>query len=146
MTVYDKAKWHFETVEELGGDREDAFAPAAYFFAWMADHGLLAEERAKQLAGPVAEFRSRELDGVSLFKRVDGVLHSDDLSGDGDRFATAYFDYRSGSYLADLRSCLPPDVAHELTLGWRWPVYDALAPLIRSRHDAWVSGALPEPR
>lgn len=144
MTVYDKAKWHFEAVLELGRDVEYAYAPAAYFFAWAAENGLLSEERTRQLAGDVEKFKRREVDGVFLFKLLDGTLDSADLSDEGNLFAMSYLDYRSGFYLTDLRSLFPPDVSQELTLGWRWEVYDQLAPVITKRREQWRSGALPD--
>ena len=144
MTIYDKAKWHFEAVDQLGGQRDDAYAPAAYFFAWAAENGLLSRERTEQLAVDIEKLRRREIDGVRLLKVLDGVLASEDLSKDGDMFATSYFEYGAGLYMSDVRSRLPPGVTQELALGWRWAVYDELAPLITKRYEQWRSGTLPD--
>ena len=151
MATYDKAKWHLAAVDALDGDYDDAFAPAAYFFAWAAENGLLSAETRDALEPDIEALRRRETCGIRFFKIVDGVLDSRDLNSEGDRFAMSYIDYRSGSYLSDLRSLASHEVTDEAGthdplyfLGWRWDIYELFADLASKRFEAWKAAQHPD--
>lgn len=143
--MYDKAKWHFESVDELSGDPDDAYAPGAYFFAWAAENDLLASTRCSgSFAAAVEQFRRREITGVQLYRMAGGVLDSHDLRSQAAQFADHYLARGTNEYLLDLRRHLPPGVKHDLALGWRWEVYGNLATTISKRYEAWRSGRAPQ--
>ena len=121
--AYDKAKWHFEAVEEIDETLRNAYAPTSYFVAWAASEGLLNDEHAAGLADLVEGFRRREVDGIQIWERLDGVISRDDMSPIGRRFADWYLGHKSGRYLRDLHEELPLDVLDEYHLGWRCGEY-----------------------
>jgi len=97
MTVYDKAKYHDESVllEQLAADQ--AYVHIGYFLGWLVDQELYSEEFLEDFEEEIEDFKARKLLSSQFFKKAAGVLASDMLNEEGNAFAASKYD----SYLSD---------------------------------------------
>lgn len=116
MVVYDKGKYHDESVAEASLPEEHADHHIVYFLRWLIERDLVSDELTTGAAGEaLARYRAGEQDVFWLFEWWDRWLTSDMLSPAGNAFAQAYFDYDRGQYLADYEEVLVgalPSVFH----------------------------------
>src|SRR5690349_20100576 len=99
--VYDKAKYHAESVAEAGLKDGQQFVHTGMFLGWLVDHDLLEPEFAAEWSEDVRAFRERQITGPRLFARWDGALVNDMLSERGNAFAASYFDFKNGNFISD---------------------------------------------
>jgi hypothetical protein len=135
MKVFDKAKYHSDGdfPKELSEDQ--AYVVAGMFLAWCADHGLLSDEAASDFEAEVAALRSREGRPADLYRAMDGVLSTEELSPKGQAFADRYFDFDAGEYLDDFLDILAEEYPSGYHVPDTWANYDRLAPRIAERFE-----------
>ena len=113
VVVYDKGKYHDESVADAGLPEQHAVHHIVYFLRWLIEHDLVSDEFSAGDALPA--YHAGERDIIWLFEWWDRVLASDMLSEPGNAFARSYFDYDRGQYLADYEEVLVgtlPSVFH----------------------------------
>ena len=138
--VYDKAKYHFESVEEHGLAEEQAYVPTAFFFGWLMAHDLMSAESLEDCAKQVEEFKARAITPHPIYEWWDCCLVDDMLSDEGNAFAQAYFDFETGRYLADYSEVLVKELPSEFHVEFNWANYDAMAARIDHRYAEWRAG------
>jgi len=140
---YDDASWHY------GGDfpaelpSEAGATHIAMFVAWAVLNGLAGNYHTEDFAEDLALLRSREVTPTQWFIRVcDEKFTSEDLNEEGNSFTTSYYGSgaglhsSAGSYLDDYSEAFPS--AKELyDVEDGWASFDALAPRLSSRLEAW---------
>jgi hypothetical protein len=92
--VFDKAKYHFESVQGEGLPLEQAYVHTGLYFGWLLERGLVNEEEFP--AEVFADFKARRITGPQIYKRDDGALMSELLTSEGDAFSRHYFYYGRG--------------------------------------------------
>jgi len=126
--VYDKAKYHEETVDNEGLPEEHAFHHTAYFLRWLCDHGLVNEEFAD-----LRDARSIE----DFFAQTDGCFIDVMLTAEGNRFTAFYFDFKRGKYLEDYEDSLGGGLLTLFHVPWTDENYRTLSAIIDKRFAAW---------
>jgi hypothetical protein len=138
MTVYDKAKWHFEG--DFPGDLLpfQGYIHTGMFLGWCIENNLVSDIFKTDLAKEIAHFKQQKLTGSEIYEQCcDGVLMSEDLNDTGNAFAKAYFDFETGAYLADYEKTLGmllPSIYH---VADTWDNYYALKQVIDERFREW---------
>ncbi len=100
--VYDKAKYHSESVETEGLPEGQEFVHTGFYLGWLIENGLLDDEFVDDfLVEEVAAFKDRKLTGPEIYSRCDGALVDDMLNDDGNAFSQHYFDFQSGQFVDD---------------------------------------------
>ena len=135
--VYDKAKYHFESVEQAGLDLEQAYVHTAMFLGWLLDNDLMSDEFAEETEASVRHFKAREKTPVEVYEEWDGCLIDDMLSDEGNAFASAYFDFQRGKYLADYEELLRRGLSTEFSVSFTWDNYAKIAARIQARYEEW---------
>src|SRR5690348_14223481 len=112
--VYDKAKYHYEEVEELGLPEEHAANHTVFFLRWLIENDLMSPLFGEQGGDILKRFRAGELGIHDVYEWWDSCLIEDMLSVEGNAFAMHYFNLESGPYLSDYSSTLQGDLPSEL--------------------------------
>src|SRR5690349_14029865 len=99
--VFDKAKYHDNSIEQLGLDEEQSFVHTGLFFAWLVNNGLMSEFFIQEAGRKIEKLKTRKITPSTLYMDCDGVLLGEMLSDQGFQFAIKYFDFDKGTYLAD---------------------------------------------
>lgn len=135
---YDDASWHY------GGDFPKDLPPKAgathigMFVCWCVLNGIGGEIHFEEPAPLLPKLRERSITPGDYFvKTCDEKFTDEDLTAEGNAFASAYYSFDAGEYLAD----------YERTLGLRtpslyhvedtWENFDRLAPVIHQKYVAW---------
>ena len=139
--VYDKGKYHLETVEKYGLPESHAYHHTLYFFRWLIEHELMSDEFRSETqsfdpAGPTNEAV------LQTYEWWDCCLVDDMLSDEGNAFAMAYFDFDKGRYLADYIGLLQGDLPSEFHVDLTEENYQKLKPTIDQRYAEWKAGTI----
>ncbi|AYN27015.1 hypothetical protein D8682_08425 [Buttiauxella sp. 3AFRM03] len=136
--MYDKAKYHFESVEEEGLEISQAYVHSGFYFGWLIDNNLMSEEFAEDCAQEIALFLKREITAPRLFEEFDGVLSDQELSEQGNSFSQDYFE--TGNYFNDYGEFLSDSLASEFHVQDSWENYQISAEFISKRYQKWLAG------
>ncbi len=137
--VYDKAKYHLETIEEAGLPESHASNHIVPMLRWLIDNNLMGEFFLSEGREPLARYRAGEISIHELFEWWDTCLIGDMLSERGNAFAMAYFDYDKGKYIHDYSSTLQGDLPSEFHIPYSEAGYAKLRDVIDSRYAQWSS-------
>lgn len=99
--VYDKAKYHDDSVQEQRLPETHAYHHTTYFLSWLLKHHLMSEWFESEGKAEIAKYRAGEISVNDLYEWWDCCLLSDMLNDEGNAFAKAYFDFDRGAYIAD---------------------------------------------
>lgn len=136
---YDKAKYHYESVEKEGLDQSQSYIHSGFYLGWLIDNNLLDDEFVEDCESEIALFIKREITAPRLFELLDGVLSEHDLSEQGNAFSQSYFDFDTGNYLNDYHQFLSGGLASEFHVQDTWENYHIAAEFISKRYHHWLS-------
>ena len=135
--VYDKAKYHDETIEEFGLPEEHAANHTVFFLRWLIERRLMSALFETDGADLVRAFRAGEASSHALYDWWDRCLIDDMLSDEGNAFAQSYFDFERGGYLKDYARTLQRDLPSEFHVPFTEQNYQAIRAVIDQRYDDW---------
>jgi hypothetical protein len=135
--VYDKAKYHYESVEEHGLSEEHAANHTVYFLRWLIENDLMSDEFIEESGDEIAKFRAGKATIHDVYNWWDCCLIDDMLSDEGNAFAMHYFDFETGKYLQDYTKLLQGDLPSEFHVEYNEENYQALKKVIDRRYRAW---------
>jgi hypothetical protein len=142
--VYDKAKYHHESVEQAGLPDAHASNHIVPMLRWLIDNGLMSDFFLTEGAEPLARYRSGDLSIHGLFEWWDTCLISDMLSDQGNAFAMHYFDYTDGKYIHDYIATLQGALPSEFHVVYSEDGYSRLRSIMDNRYRTWSGrGASP---
>ena len=101
--VYDKAKYHEESIQGLGLPAEQAYNHTTFFLSWLIKNNLMSDSFEAESKDELAKYRGGQVSVNQVYEWWDTCLVSDMLSEEGNAFARDYFDFEKGSYLKDYR-------------------------------------------
>jgi hypothetical protein len=136
--VYDKAKYHYETIEKYGLPEEHAANHTVFFLRWLIEQDLMDQSFVEESGGALQEFRA----GASIhevYEWWDGCLIDDMLSEEGNKFAMHYFDFHRGKYLQDYIDTLQGALPTEFHIVYSEENYQRMKRVIDSRYRDWKS-------
>jgi hypothetical protein len=147
---YDKAKYHYETVQEEGLPEEHAANHTVYFLRWLIERDLTSEFFRNDGKEPLERFRKGECTIHEVYGWWDEVLAGDMLSDEGNSFAMAYFDFDKGKYMEDYEETLLGDFESTWHIPFTEENYRKFKAVIDRRYVEWKQnpaafGAPPEP-
>jgi len=135
---YDDVSWHTgaeDYPKHLG--QHAAATHTGMFLAWALLSGLGGALHTAQ------ELRSRTLTpGAFFYSLCGGKFTDEDLNDEGNRFAQAYFDLDTGSYLRDYDALLCGGFSTAYEVADTWANFDRLKPRLDRRLVEWRRGEL----
>lgn len=135
---YDKAKYHYETVQEEGLPEEHAANHTVYFMRWLIERGLTSEFFRTEGREPLERFRKGECTIHEVYGWWDEVLAGDMLSDEGNAFAMAYFDFDKGKYMEDYEETLLGEFESTWHIPFTEENYRKFKAVIDRRYDEWM--------
>jgi hypothetical protein len=137
---YDKALYHEPMVPpDLPPER--SFVPTGLFLAWAVEAGLTSSLLRRFGAEMLIRHRNRDVLPWALYRTWHGSLDDDMLSGEGNAFASEYFDFSGGAiYDKDFRELLARDAPTPFHVEGDWDEYDRLKPRLDQRLATWREG------
>ena len=142
--VYDKAKYHVETVLSWGLNEVQAEVHTAFFLGWLIDNDLTSDEFNRHSSQLIARYKSREIDALTVYEHWDCCLIDNMLSDTGNAFALAYFDFERGRYLVDYRDLLVGSLPSEFHVCYSWENYEIIRKRVDNRFQQWQRGELTQ--
>ena len=135
--VYDKAKYHFDTVAELGLSDEHAANHTVMFLRWLIEHGMMSDFFEQESQEPLRQFRAGQMSIHEIYEWWDGCLVNDMLSEEGNAFAMHYFDMDRGRYMDDYVATLQGTLPTEFHVEYSEHNYQKLCQVIDGRYAEW---------
>ncbi|MFC3716177.1 hypothetical protein ACFONC_08440 [Luteimonas soli] len=135
--VYDKAKYHYETISQAGLPDAHASNHIVPVFRWLIENDLMSEFFTSEGREPLERYRAGEVSIHELFEWWDTCLISDMISDQGNEFAMAYFDYDRGQYLKDYQRTLVGNLPSEFHVVYSNSNYAKLKRAIDCRYRQW---------
>lgn len=136
--VFDKAKYHFDSIDEAGLDEEQAFVHTGLFFAWIIKNDLYSEFLLEESKEEIEQTKTEEITPCELYMNWDGVFIGELLNKVGFNFALDYFEFENGEYVNDYELTLTsendPDIFRVKN---RWENYHKIAKVIDKRFKKW---------
>jgi len=135
--VFDKAKYHFESISEAELDEEQAYVHTGLFFAWIIKNNLYSEFLLEESPEEIEQTKNERISPSELYMNWDGVLIGELLNQIGYNFATDYFDFENGDYVNDYEEILcltDPDIFRVKNT---WENYHKMAERIDVKFDKW---------
>lgn len=136
--AYDKAKYHYETIEEFGLPAEHACNPATFFLSWLIKNRLMSRRFERDGQSELALYLAGRMPINTLYyQRCDGCLMSDMLNDEGNAFAISYFDFQRGQYLQDYKTHLQKDLQSEFHVEYTPENERLIHTVIDKRYGEW---------
>jgi len=135
--VFDKAKYHDNSIKQLGLDEQQSFVHTGLFFAWLVNSGLMSEFFIQETGHEIEKLRMRKIAPSTLYMNWDGVLLGEMLSDQGFQFALTYFDFDKGTYMADYENIFNVTGDQVFTVKDTWENYDKIKPVIDAAYEKW---------
>lgn len=134
---YDDASWHSD------GDFPEDLPPeagathAGMFLAWSLLQGLVGDDHAADFPGELEQLRKREVTPGKYLMILDGKFTDEELNDEGNAFASSYFDFEKGLYLADYESIFGDELPTLYHVPDTWENFDRLKPVVDKRYREW---------
>jgi hypothetical protein len=135
--VYDKAKYHVESIEELGLPDEHAENHTVFFLRWLMENDLMSDEFMAESTDVLTRYQEGRASIHDIYRSWDTCLIDDMLSERGNAFARHYFDFAQGSYLTDYAQVLQKSLPSEFHVAYSEENYHVLRERIDERYRSW---------
>lgn len=135
--VYDKAKYHSESVDLLGLSEEHAANHTVVFLRWLIENNLMSQEFNEGSGDMLAKFRAGKATIHQVYGWWDWCLIDDMLSDEGNAFAMHYFDFDKGKYLQDYMELLQGKLPSEFHVDYNESNYQRMKEVIDRRYAEW---------
>jgi hypothetical protein len=135
--VYDKAKYHAESVEEYGLDEEHSANHTVVFLRWLIERRMMSAYFEEESETILREYRAGEVPIHEVYNWWDGCLIDDMLSEEGNAFAMHYFDFERGRYLQDYTATLQGSLPTEFHVEYTEEGYKRMRQVIDRRYQEW---------
>lgn len=141
--VYDKAKYHDETISELGLPEEHAANHTVFFLRWLIERSLVSDFFENEGGDILRAFQHGRASIHDVYEWWDRCLIDEMLSNEGNAFARTYFDFEHGDYLKDYSRVLQRDLPSEFHVAYTEGNYQAIRDVIDTRYAAWQQASRP---
>jgi len=135
--VYDKAKYHIESVEKFKLPDEHAYNHTTFFMSWLVQNRLMSEWFEEECRSEVASYRDGKISINQLYEYWDTCLISEMLSPEGNAFANDYFNFDRGAYLKDYSKHLQRDLPSEFHVPYTSTNETIAHRFISERYQTW---------
>lgn len=135
--VYDKAKYHFESIEKDGLNEIQAYVHTAFYWRWILDNDFIDPHFREDFMEDFEAYKSGEISALRFYEIVDGCLIGDMMNEEGNQFSSHYFDFQTGQYLKDYMGLLANGMKSAFAVVYSDENYERLKPYIDRAYRAW---------
>lgn len=141
--IYDKAEYHYETVEQYGLPRTHASIHVLPILRWFIEHDLMSDFFHSTCADEIAAYRRGDISIQALYEWWDECLAGEMVSDEGNAFGQEYFDFSKGKYIADYVELLQGNLPSEFHVQFDEANYSVLKRRIDERYRQWKNQNRP---
>lgn len=138
--VYDKGKYHLETVKNYGLPESHAYHHTVFFLRWLIEHDLMSDEFHSETQAFAPGGVTNEA-VLQTYEWWDCCLVDDMLADEGNAFAQHYFDFDKGRYIHDYIELLQGNLPSEFHIALTEDSYQSLKQIIDRRFAEWQGAA-----
>lgn len=135
--VYDKAKYHFESIEQSHLPEIHAYIHTGMYLGWLIDNDMLDKEFIEDFGEDIQRFKNREITASQLYALWDGALIDDMLNEEGNHFSKDYFDFETGQYIHDYIASVAEGLPTEFHVKDNWENYEIVKSFVSRRYSEW---------
>jgi len=135
--VFDKAKYHDNSVAELGLSDVQSFVHTGLFLVWLVNNELMSDFFVSETGNEIENLKVRTSSPLGIYEYWDGVLIGEMLSRAGFNFALDYFDFEKGTYMKDYERVFSVTPERVFEVKGTWDNYDKLKPVIDAAYEKW---------
>jgi hypothetical protein len=136
--VYDKAKYHYESIEELGLPEEHACNHTVPILRWLIEKDFVSDFFKEESAEQLTAYKLGQMSIHQLYEESwDCCLISDMVNEEGNAFGLHYFDFEKGKYIGDYIDTLQGDLPSEFHVVYSEEGYARLKGVIDKRFEEW---------
>jgi hypothetical protein len=135
--VYDKAKYHDESVRQHGLSEEHAANHTVVFLRWLIEHRMISQLFEQEDSEILRKFRSGEATIYEVYEWYDRCLIDVMLSEEGNAFAMHYFDFEHGKYGNDYCGALQHKLPTLFHIDYNEANYQTMKRIIDRRYKEW---------
>lgn len=132
--VYDKAKYHDESVQDLGLPDDHAANHTVFFLRWLIENDMMNAEFMSESGDA---YRAGKSSIHDVYGWWDRCLVSDMLTDEGNAFAQAYFDFQTGKFLEDYEETVGGDLPSIFHVEYTEENYQRLKHVFDARFAQW---------
>lgn len=136
--VFDRARYHLDSVREHELPDSQAAVHVGLFFGWATDRGLVARWVEDGAPDAFAAYRRREITGPLLLAAVDDALVDDQFTDVGLAFVANYYDPRCGAYVDDYLRTLAAGLPSEFHVADTRENAERIGAVLDSRYEDWL--------
>jgi hypothetical protein len=137
MATYDKAKYHFESVQQEGLPEIHAYIHSGLYLGWLIENNLLDPEFINDFGQDIPKFKNKEITAPQLFEKWDGTLLDDMLNEEGNKFTEYYFDFENGEYLNDYENIVGKGLPSLFHVKDTWVNFDTVNNFVSKQYLKW---------
>jgi len=135
--VYDKAKYHDETVMNSGLPEERASVHTAFFLGWLIENDLCSDEFEYESSDLINKYKSQDKTAIDVYERWGRCLMGEMLSEEANAFASDYFDFDKGKYISDYSELLVKKLPSEFHVPYTWEKQKIISQRVSRRYIEW---------
>jgi hypothetical protein len=135
--VYDKAKYHYDSIEQHGLSEEHACNHTVVPLRWLIENRLLSDMFEKEEHDRLIQFREGKITAQEIYDAWDRCLVDDMLSDKGNAFAMHYFDLAKGRYIHDYIAALQGKLPSEFHIEFTEANYQKMRGIIDRAYKNW---------
>lgn len=137
--VFDKAKYHLDSVTNAELDEEQAYVHTGLYFAWIVKNDLHSDSFSEESEDEIQQLKAEKITPCELYMNWDGALVGDMLNPTGYTFSRDYFDFEKDEFVndyVDTFNCPDPNF---FTVQYNWDNYHKIAKVFDKRYSDWLS-------
>jgi hypothetical protein len=135
--VYDKAKYHDDSVSKFGLPEEHSANHTVVVLRWLIEHKLMSEFFTRECRDILRTYETGDATIHQVYAWWDNCLIDEMISPEGNEFAMAYFDLGGGRYIHDYMRALQGKLPSELHIEYTEDNYQIIAKIIDDRYEMW---------
>jgi hypothetical protein len=135
--VYDKAKYHLNSIEEYGLSQEHASNHTVVFLRWLIENEMMSDFFEEESGVLMQNYRANEATIHAVYEWWDCSLADEMLSEEGNSFALHYFDFDKGIYIHDYIATLQRNLPTEYHIDYSEENFQKIKQVIDRRYSEW---------
>ena len=134
--VYDKAEWHLPA-DGVGREGQNEYVFGGLYLAWLAGQQIVDDGAFDADESLLESIRARRVGVCALYEGAAGVLDSDLLTAEGNRFTADYFESGYAKDYAEIFA-VPEDAFARVADSWE--NFGKLKVRLDERYMVWKAG------
>ncbi len=134
--IFDKAKFHINTVKKLKLDHIQAYVHTGYYISWLLANNLIKNDLV-DIEKYKSDLEANKQSPIQYYLDFDGVFSGEDLTNNAYMFSREYFDIEEGQYLSDYITTLLTVEQDIYECEISWENLEKISVVLNKKFDEW---------